>query len=347
VARVVAAEQSFLIGLRILSGLASARQAADAYADLSEILISELQTYVTREFESTHGVIPGGRWCVVAMGKLGGREMTAASDLDLIVIYDVEVGAKESDGPRPLAVSQYYARLTQRLIAALSAPTAEGRLFEVDLRLRPSGQKGPVATRLSAFQTYQRDQAWTWEHMALTRARVVSGPQAVRTAVQNEIRAVLQQRRAPQTVLRAVAEMRDLIHREKGTADIWDLKHVRGGLIDVEFIAQALQLIHGADAPDCLDQQTRVVLSRLDQNGRLPGFGTDLLNACDLYNEVTQILRLCFDGPFAADRAPDGLKHLISRAVALPTFDRVEAVLRETQGRVREIFDKVIVAPAN
>ena len=346
VARVVAAEQSFLIGLGILSGSASSRQAADAYADLSEILISELQIYVTREFERTHGVIPGGRWCVVAMGKLGGREMTAASDLDLIVIYDVEAGAKESDGPRPLAVSQYYARLTQRLIAALSAPTAEGRLFEVDLRLRPSGQKGPVATRFSAFRTYQRDQAWTWEHMALTRARVVSGQEAMRTDVQGEISTILRERRAPKTVLKAVAEMRDLIHREKGTDDIWDLKHVRGGLVDVEFIAQALQLIHGADVPDCLHQQTRVALSRLDQNGLLPGFGADLLNACDLYNELTQILRLCFDGPFAADRAPDGLKHLISRAVALPTFDRVESVLRETQGRVREIFDAVIVTPA-
>src|SRR5690606_2336854 len=120
--------------------------------------------------EAAHGKLPKGEAVVVALGKLGGREMTAASDLDLMVLYDFDDKAAASDGPRPLPGMQYYTRLTQRLLAALSAPTAEGTLYEVDFRLRPSGKSGPLATHIDAFVSYQAGDAWTWEHMALTRA---------------------------------------------------------------------------------------------------------------------------------------------------------------------------------
>jgi glutamate-ammonia-ligase adenylyltransferase len=122
------------------------------------------------------------------MGKLGGREMTAASDLDLIVVYDFDAAATLSTGLKPLASTQYYTRYTQRLISAFTSQTAEGKLYDVDMRLRPSGQKGPVATQLSSFIDYQNNSAWTWEHLALTRARVVSGPAPLRAAVEKAIR---------------------------------------------------------------------------------------------------------------------------------------------------------------
>ncbi|MBU2532393.1 MAG: bifunctional [glutamine synthetase] adenylyltransferase/[glutamine synthetase]-adenylyl-L-tyrosine phosphorylase, partial [Alphaproteobacteria bacterium] len=167
-ARIIGREQMFLIGIRLLTGAIEADQAGPAYTLIAEELIRHLHGAVSADFARRHGEVSGGCSCVLAMGRLGGYEMTASSDLDLIVVYDFDAEVKESSGAKPLAVSQYYARLTQRFISALSAPTAEGRLYEVDMRLRPSGNKGPVATQLSSFEDYQRDHAWTWEHMALT-----------------------------------------------------------------------------------------------------------------------------------------------------------------------------------
>ena len=159
----------------MLSDALDPDMAGRAYSALAQALIGALLERVSEEFAKDHGRAPGGRACVVAMGKFGSREMTAASDLDLIVIYDYLDAAAESDGARPLVSSVYYTRLTQRLIAALTVPTRSGKLYEVDLRLRPSGRKGPLATQFSAFARYQSAEAETWEHMALTRARVVAG----------------------------------------------------------------------------------------------------------------------------------------------------------------------------
>ena len=152
--------------------------------------------------------------------------------------------------------AQYYTRYTQRLISAFTAATAEGILYPVDMRLRPSGQKGPVATQLSSFIHYQHNEAWTWEHLALTRARVVSGPPALRAAVTAAIRHVLVKPRDRAKIAADVREMRARIAKEKGTSDIWELKQVRGGLVDLEFIAQYLQLVHGPAHPRILSQNT-------------------------------------------------------------------------------------------
>src|SRR5262249_42015774 len=157
------------------AGAVTPQAAGRAYADLAEAVLAELFPRVRDEFARAHGKMPGGEVALLALGKLGGREMTAASDLDLILVYDHDENAAQSNGARPLRGSQYFARLTQRLVAALSAPTSEGRLYDVDFRLRPSGNSGPLASRLPAFVAYQRSEAWTWEHMALTRARVMSG----------------------------------------------------------------------------------------------------------------------------------------------------------------------------
>ena len=165
----------FLIGVRLLSGALDPDSAGRAYSALAQSIASVLLAHVAEAFALEYGQLPGGRVAVLAMGKLGSREMTAASDLDLILIYDFKPDGVESDGPRRLGAAQYYARLTQRLLAALTAPTKAGRLYEVDLRLRPSGRKGPVATQFDGFVRYQREEAETWEHMALTRARVIAG----------------------------------------------------------------------------------------------------------------------------------------------------------------------------
>jgi len=342
-ARVVGHEQAFLIGVRILSGSVTADQAGGAYARLAEALVRTLHGAVEHALEGAHGAIEGGEAAVLAMGKLGGREMTAASDLDLIVVYDFADDAAMSDGAKPLSGSQYYMRLTQRLISALSAPTAEGTLYEVDMRLRPSGHSGPVATRLESFVDYQRSQAWTWEHLALTRARVISGPQRLRDAIEATISDVLAMPRKRADIARDVHEMRAKIETEKGTSDIWHLKQVRGGLVDLEFIAQFLQLVSAREHGEVLDQNTAAAIEKLAQASVLDASDADILRpAARLYHNLTQVLRLCLDRPFDPSEAPDGLKKLLSDAAGLPDFNTLEAHLRETLTAVHSAFDRLI-----
>jgi glutamate-ammonia-ligase adenylyltransferase len=342
--RVIGSEQAFLIGVRVLSGVVNASQAGVAYALLAERLIRALQAQVERDLNRSHGLIADGEAVVIAMGKLGGREMTAASDLDLIIVYDCDEAITMSSGLKPLAPSQYYARLTQRLISALSAPTAEGTLYEVDMRLRPSGQKGPVAAQLSSFVSYQASEAWTWEHMALTRARVLSGPPGLGGRVEQAIREVLVRPRDRAKIAADVRDMRQRIAAEKGSADIWELKQVRGGLVDLEFMAQHLQLVHAAKHPEVLDQGTHGALQKLAAAGLLAADHAEtLLPAARLINDLTQLLRLCVTGPFDATTAPDGLKDILARAGDAPTFAALEQRLRQTLADVHGLFDQIVV----
>jgi len=342
-ARLLASEQQFLIGVRVLTGTISAAQAGGAYALLAECLIAAMQARVEREMVRAHGHVPGGAAAVIAMGKLGGREMTAASDLDLILVYDFDASAVLSSGVKPLAPIHYYTRLTQRLISAFTAPTAEGILYPVDMRLRPSGQKGPVATQLSGFVHYQTSEAWTWEHMALTRARVVSGPAPLRAGVTAAIRDVLLKPRDRVKTATDVRAMRARIAKEKGTRDPWELKQVRGGLVDLEFIAQYLQLLHGPTHPRILSQNTVQALENMAEVRVLdPGARDVLLPAARLLNNLTQVLRLCLDDPFDPAKAPQGLRSLLARAGNVPGFAQLEAELVARQAEVAALFDRLI-----
>lgn len=343
-ARIVGREQSFLIGVRVISGTISAEQAGEAYAVLADTLIQALADRVGDELVAQHGRLPNGMAAVLAMGKLGGEEMTAASDLDLIIVYDYAGEGAKSDGARSLPGPQYYTRFTQRLIAALSAQTAEGALYEVDMRLRPSGNQGPVATKLSGFIDYQERSAWVWEHLALTRARVVSGSEAMADAIHETIRTVLTRPRDRAAVAREVQEMRRKIAVEKGTTDIWDLKQVRGGLVDLEFTTQFLQLVNAADKPEVLDHNTELALTKLADAGVIDRADAELLiPAARLYQSLTQVLRLCLDGHFNADDAPQALRDLLARSADMPDFSTLEATLRDTLSRVHEAFDRLVV----
>jgi [glutamine synthetase] adenylyltransferase / [glutamine synthetase]-adenylyl-L-tyrosine phosphorylase len=341
--RVVGSEQQFLIGIRVLSGAIKASQAGGAYALLAERLIDHLKRVTERELERAHGRVPGGGAVVIAMGKLGGREMTASSDLDLIIVYDFDPAATQSTGPRPLAPSHYYTRLTQRLISALSSATAEGSLYEVDMRLRPSGQQGPVATQLSSFIDYQAKAAWTWERMALTRARVIAGPPELRARVERAIHAALVQPPDRAKIATDVREMRARIEKEKGTESIWELKQVRGGLVDVEFMAQHLQLVNAAAHPGILDQNTLEAFRRLRDAGLLaPLHAEVLIPATRLLHDLTQILRLCLEGPFDPATAPKGLQALLARAGDATSFTELEARLRASLASVAQMFDAIV-----
>jgi [glutamine synthetase] adenylyltransferase / [glutamine synthetase]-adenylyl-L-tyrosine phosphorylase len=340
-------EHQVLIGVRLLSGTISANRAGEFYARLADVLIRAVHRWIERRFSLTHGGLPKSESAVLALGKLGGSEMTAGSDLDLLLLYDYDPEIPESDGARPLHATQYYARLTQRLVSALTTPTNAGKLYDVDLRLRPSGRSGPVATSLESFHLYQREEAWTWEHMALTRARVVSAPPLFRARVEAEIRDILCTERDPGMVARDVVEMRTAISEEKGEDDHWDLKYAAGGLVDLEFIAQYLQLIHAAGKPEILDQHTGRVLEAAQNLRVIAKEDAESLRAAfTLYHDLTQVLRLCLTSKFDPKTAAPGLLALLARAGELPDFPTLEAHMIETQAKVRKLFQKIVGSAA-
>jgi glutamate-ammonia-ligase adenylyltransferase len=343
--RIFAQEQMFLLGTRILSGTASAEQAGEAFARLADVLIRSLHRAIEEQFVRQHGRIAGQESAILALGKLGGREMTATSDLDLIVVYDFDPDRPESSGPRPLYGAQYFSRLTQRLISALTAQTNYGLLYQVDMRLRPSGRSGPLATQIGGFASYQENEAWTWEHMALTRARIVSASPAFAARVEEVIRSVLCRPRDPGIVAGDVVEMRKAIATEKGEGERWNLKYVSGGLIDIEFIAQYLQVVHAARMPEILDTSTIRVLDKAWRLGLLAAEDAEVLRpAARLYDDITQILRLCVSGPFDPQVAGPGLLALLARAADVPDFARLDAFISETQAKVRASFDRILGA---
>ncbi len=336
-------EQMVLIGVRVLSGALTANRAGESFATLADVLIRALHREVEARFAKVHGRLKSSESAVVALGKLGGREMTAGSDLDLILLYDFDQRHPESDGNRPLHATQYYARLTQRLVSALTTPTNWGKLYDVDMRLRPSGRSGPLATSITSFAIYQREEAWTWEYMALTRARVVSASPVFRARVEAEIKKPLCVRRDPAAMARDVVEMRRAIAAEKGEDERWDLKYAAGGLIDIEFIAQYLELVHAARKSAILDTHTGRVLEAAQTLGVLDtADGETLRAAFTLYHDLTQILRLCLATKFDPAKAAPGLLALLARAGGLPDFATLTAHLIDTQVRVRRCFDRII-----
>ena len=236
-ARAWAKERHFRIGVHHLRGLIDAFEAASQYAQLAEAVLAALWPHVLTEFTRKYGAPPGRGATVLGMGSLGAGRLNAGSDLDLIVIYDPE-GDAESDGPRPLGARPYYARLTQALVTALSAPMAEGKLYEVDMRLRPSGRQGPVATALEAFRNYQRDEAWTWEHLALTRARPVAGTIALFEEIEEFRRTLLSDKSDGAAIAADVAAMRARLQAAKPGQGPLDAKDGPGRLHDIELFAQ-------------------------------------------------------------------------------------------------------------
>jgi glutamate-ammonia-ligase adenylyltransferase len=332
-----------LIGTRILSGTVSTQQASIAFADVAEGIVETVHGLVAKQFSAQHGQIKGQETAILAMGRLGSREMTASSDLDLILIYDFDDEQPDSDGARSLIGSQYFARFTQRLISAFTTRTNYGVLYEVDMRLRPSGRAGPVASRLDAFAQYQEREAWTWEHMALTRARVISASPEFRAKIETEIRDVLTRRRDRAVIATDVAEMRRAIALEKGEDDVWDFKYAAGGLVDVDFIAQYLQLVHAADFPDILSVGTLQVLENAARLGVLPQAAAETLrSATRLYHDLTQILRLCVSEKFNPETAGEDLLRVMVRAGDAPDFSSLEARVKDTQAEVRAVFVKLI-----
>lgn len=342
-ARALAQEEAFVIGVRLFDARIEAETAALAYTRLAEALLRATLRRVEDAMAEEYGRVPGGRCIVIAMGKLGSREMTATSDLDLMLIYDFPADAGLSDGRRPLHALAYYARLTQRLVSALTVATRFGPLYEVDLRLRPSGGKGPLATQARGFLAYQRAEAETWEQMALTRARHVAGDPTLGRAMERAIRAILRQKRDHVRLAQDIAAMRRLVAREKGEVDEADLKLIAGGRLDIEFLQQYLTLRHGADHPQLVAPGNRRALEQAAKLGLIGSAdAAALIGARHLYDCVIQIQRITLGEDGDPALAGEGVRRRLAAAVGLPDFAHLTRELRETRVRVRAIFSSIL-----
>ncbi|MET3896707.1 glutamate-ammonia-ligase adenylyltransferase [Devosia sp. UYZn731] len=330
-ARIIGQEQKFLIAAGLLSGTVTATMAGEQFTALAETLLQRLFGNVRAEFERRHGAIPGGRVALLAFGKMASREMTVTSDLDFIMLYDAPDA--ESDGAKPLSTNHYFTRLTQRLVAAITAPTAEGVLYEADMRLRPSGNAGPLATGLPGFRNYHRDNAWTWEHLALSRARVVMADGELGYEVDAAIAEVMQRHRDVEKTIAEVVSMRALMARERPARHPFDLKLAEGGLVDLEFIAQSAQLVAGETIrlPQAL---TARVLARLGETGLVPE-GARLAEIHDVYSTVLQVMSSALVHPFKDEAWTEAFKELLASLTHYPDFGRLELDLKSMQAEAK------------
>jgi [glutamine synthetase] adenylyltransferase / [glutamine synthetase]-adenylyl-L-tyrosine phosphorylase len=324
--------ERFLAGARILSGIVDPLDGGRAHAGIAGAAIDVALKRCVAELAQRHGRIPGARVAVIALGKLGGREMTAQSDLDLMVIYDLPEGEGLSDGERPLYASEWFSRLTQRLVTALTVATKRGSLYDVDLRLRPSGSKGPVAVTLEAFRQYHASESETWERMALTRARPIAGDDQLMQDVMVAVRSVYHRSIEPKALVRDVLAMRDLVRQEKPGKSIWDLKLVPGGFVDIEFAVQFLLLRHGATIAEPVSANTGMAISKLDSCGLLlPAQAQSLLEAWRLQSRLAQFIAVSVGGPLDSEAVRAPFKRQLAAAVELPDFAMLERSLREVQ----------------
>jgi glutamate-ammonia-ligase adenylyltransferase len=346
-------DRQFQAGVRILRNMMGADAAGAPLADIADAAIAALQPAVETEFARVHGRLPGAGMVTVGLGKLGSRELSFTSDLDLIFIYDVPEGSGDdghsellSDGRKPLAPMHYYARLAQRMINAVTAQTGEGQLYEVDMRLRPSGNQGPIASTLAGFVRYQAESAWTWEHMALTRARGIAGSPTFLRQVEDAIRGIVCRPRDPRRLAGDIAEMRARIAQQFPGDRPWDLKYRPGGMVDIEFIAQFLQLRHGAAHPDMPAANTLEALRRATAAGILaPAVGEELQAALRLWHKLVGYLRLTVGSTAPPESWSDGLRRSLVAAAGAVDFAQLEQNISEAAARARAHFVDIVGTP--
>ncbi len=329
-------EWHFRIGVHLLRGLSDSEEAARQYGELAEAVITGLWPEVIAQFSEKHGDPPGRGAVVLGMGSLGLGRLHSSSDLDLIIIYDAG-DAEMSEGKRPLHSRQYYARLTQALVTAMKAPMAEGKLYEVDMRLRPSGNKGPVATSWNAFQSYQRGEAWIWEHLALSRARVIAGPKAFGHEVE-AFRKSLMSQTQPEAAKRALSKMRLRIARSKGPAQLWYIKDGAGRLQDIEMIAQLGCLLDGGGARDVVSGLQSAVKTGVLSNQQ----GFQIQRTYRLLWSLRVAAQLLGQGGFEEEQIADGAKNFVLTLTENPDLETLKKNFITQTDTVSGIIDSAL-----
>ncbi|MEQ1547783.1 MAG: bifunctional [glutamine synthetase] adenylyltransferase/[glutamine synthetase]-adenylyl-L-tyrosine phosphorylase [Chakrabartia sp.] len=328
--RRVVGDHRFALGVQVVEGASDPLDVASGYARVAEAALHVVTDATIAEFVKTHGRVPGGELVILALGRMGGGALTHASDLDLIYLFTGDFSV-ESDGMKPLGAVLYFNRLAQRVTAGLSVPTAAGPLYEIDTRLRPSGAKGPLSVSLEGFRRYQDEEAWTWEHMALTRARLVYGSGDARAETQAIVDAVLRKPRDAQQLIKDAVQMRADMAKHKPPTGPLDVKLCNGGLVDLEFAVHVLQLHHATGFDPHLDD----AIAALATLNLLPD---DMADAYRLLTRMLVTVRLM---------APDGqeptgeTKAVIARACGATDWNRLLADLKVARHSVSTVWDKI------
>ena len=333
-------EEDFSLAVATMEGRLDADEAGLRRTAMADAALRALLPPVVADFVARFGRIRGGGMAVVALGKAGGREMIAGSDLDLMFLYDHPPEVMESRGARALPVSQWFVRLAHAYVAALTSPGVEGRLYDVDMRLRPSGNKGPVAVSLPGFRRYHEQDAWTWERMALTRARVIAGPPALRTRVRDAIAGAIAGDAS--NVRKDAAAMRTRMLRDMPPDGPWDVKARPGGQIEVEFVAQVLQLLHAREMPGVLRQTTREALWHLGQTGAArPSDMALLIRADRTWRTIQGMLRITV-GRDAGEVLPEASARPLLRAMGAASLPVLRAEMETLAAEVRHLFERYV-----
>jgi len=328
-------EKNFQAGVQLIRHRISTETASHYLSDTAETCIQTLLHRVEKEFGKKHPELQPGNLAVIALGRLGARDLTFGSDIDLVFVYDHPATASAN----PVLCN----RLSQRFISGITALTREGRLYEVDTRLRPSGKDGALAVSIDAFDKYFRESAWTFEFMALTRARVITGNTDLQQRVSTLITHHITQSRTHDALAQDIIELRARVNQEFGTANHWNLKYARGGLMDLDFLAQYFVLLHAHDTPEIITHSSAEIFQALMQHRLIDSkTGKALLEAQAFLNSLFALLRLCGGGILDERSAPSGLKQLIADSLQLGRFEEVKATLLAQLETVRHYFERII-----
>jgi len=338
-------EKQFQAGVHVLKHMISGKQAGYFLSDLADLVLQETYHVVAKEFARQYGMIAGSRFAIIALGRLGSKEITFGSDIDLVFIYDAKEGS-QSDGHKPLGASQYYHRMTQRLLNSVTAMGRDGRLYEVDIRLRPSGDQGLLITSLQGMYKYFDESAWTFEYMAFTKSRVVAGDRTMAGQLESFILNQLAKHRDMNKLKSDVVDMRERIEQQFGTKNIWDIKYIRGGWIDVDFIAQYLLLLHAPDQGKAITGSADMIISWLKENGAVDEtFAASFSECHHTLTQLFHVLRLSNDGLINEATALPGLRKLLCEALRMESFEALKERLITVEQTIRAHYAALLLTP--
>ena len=333
-------ENNFKVGVHLLKGLSNCEQAGKSYARLANCVIKSLVPFVVEQFSSTYGPPPGRGFVFLAMGSLGAENLTSQSDLDLIMIYDPRE-EEHSQGKRPLAVQVYYARLTQAMVSALSSQMAEGKLFEIDMRLRPSGRKGPVATSLNSFIHYHENSAWTWEHLALTRARSLAGNEKLGIEIEDFRQKLIHKLEDYPKIITDVIDMRRRLSKNtpvEKKEDVWECRLGKGKLLDIELLAQA-----GALITNCMERDIGSQLLASSTNGLMTREEYEELSShYSLLRQIMQVARLTVEGDFSPDTTGKGVIEILLQQTGMNSLETLRGKVQNQTENSKAIISDLI-----
>lgn len=328
-------EKQFQAGVQMLRGMVTSQAASLFLSQLADLCTQKTFSLVYDEFVKTYGAIKDSHFAVIALGKLGSQEMTFGSDIDLVFVYEAPDFDKFSDGEKELSPSVYFNRLAQRFVGALTAMGKAGRLYEVDTRLRPSGKQGLLAVSTQAIRHYFDELAWTFEYMAFTKARVIIGSNSIKEKLDDFIHQQLIKPRDLEKLKHDADDMRKRVEKSHPTSNCWNIKYVRGGLMDMDFLAQYLMLCHAPTTQGAQPGSASDTLLWLLRNGCIAAEKADsLLTSIRFLSIIFNMLRLCANGEFDETSAPQGLKKLLAQSVGESDFESVKRRLIEVEQSV-------------